>query len=185
MKYNSLARVLSSIPVVLVFIYFSPFIGFCLLVLRYFTYSRKKLSGASVLIVVGFIILIPKGLSYIFDWFKGDVGSIPYYDSIINSEIYNVKFINYSKNLFIVGIIYMIIFSIVDKISSKISTSIGSYFKGSYEKDIEISEKNDLKMKEKTEKAKHTRVVRCPYCGADNMLTSEVGTCKYCRKKIK
>lgn len=184
MRNNFFTKVLSSIPVILISIYFSPFIGFCLLVLRYFTY-KKKLSVANVLIIVGVIILIPKGLSYIFDWFKGDVGSIPYYDSIINSEIYNVNFINYSKNLFIVGIIYMIIFSLVDRISSKINMSIGSYIKGSYEKDIKISEKNDLKMKEKTERAKHTRVVKCSSCGADNMLTSEVGTCKYCRKKIK
>ena len=39
-------------------------------------------------------------------------------------------------------------------------------------------------MKEKREKAKNTHIVYCPYCGADNMLTSNVGRCKYCRRRI-
>ena len=44
--------------------------------------------------------------------------------------------------------------------------------------------KNDLEMKEKREKAKNSRVVNCPYCGADNLIYNNVGTCKFCRKKI-
>ena len=41
-----------------------------------------------------------------------------------------------------------------------------------------------MKMQEKREALKNTHVVHCPYCGADNMLTSNIGTCKYCRRRI-
>ena len=39
-------------------------------------------------------------------------------------------------------------------------------------------------MKEKIEAAKNMTVVYCPHCGADNILTTNVGTCKYCRSRL-
>ena len=48
----------------------------------------------------------------------------------------------------------------------------------------EVSRENDLKVKLKQIASQNTEVVICPYCGADNILTSKVGTCKFCRKKI-
>ena len=40
-------------------------------------------------------------------------------------------------------------------------------------------------MKEKREIAKNTHVIHCPYCGADNLFTEQIGTCKFCRRKTR
>ena len=48
----------------------------------------------------------------------------------------------------------------------------------------EVSEKNDMKIKEKQETAKNTKVVYCPFCGGDNIIVGKTGKCKYCRKSI-
>ena len=42
MKYNPFIRLLCSIPIILVFLYFIPFVGVCLILLRYFLYSEKE-----------------------------------------------------------------------------------------------------------------------------------------------
>ena len=49
---------------------------------------------------------------------------------------------------------------------------------------VNFEVEQEKKKIEKQEKTKNTKVVYCPYCGADNMLTEKVGTCKYCRRKI-
>ena len=37
--------------------------------------------------------------------------------------------------------------------------------------------------KEKQTRAKNTHAVKCPHCGEVNIITSQTGTCKYCRNK--
>ena len=48
--------------------------------------------------------------------------------------------------------------------------------------DMEL--KDVAALKEKIEAAKNMTVVYCPHCGADNILTTNVGTCKYCRSRL-
>ena len=81
----------------------------------------------------------------------------------------------------------MLFFYFIYKISSifnKLELFISSYISEREKKDFEIRKENDMKMQEKREALKNTHVVHCPYCGADNMLTSNIGTCKYCRRRI-
>lgn len=189
MRNNSFVKLLCSIPVILAFIYFIPFLGICLLFLRCFVYNnRKKTSTPIYLIGFGILILLPKGMQYVFDMIKFDVNSFPYYTDIINSDLYLSNFINYSKTLITLGIIYVIIStiftSIYNKVTSKVSTGLRNYMQQDLQKDYEIRKENDLKMQEKREISKNTHVVRCPYCGSDNMLTEQTGTCKFCRRKI-
>ncbi len=42
MKNNLLFKILSSLPVILIALYFIPFLGVCLILLRYFMYDNKK-----------------------------------------------------------------------------------------------------------------------------------------------
>lgn len=187
MKYNQFVRFLCSIPVVLVFIYFIPFLGICLLFMRCFVYNNKKTTPI-ILISVAAIILIPKGLNSIFDLAHLDKESISYFNDVINSDLYNSRFINYSKTLFTVGIIYLILSlmlkALFNKVGSRVSNGIRNYINESEKREAEISQKNDLLMKEKREIAKNTHVVHCPNCGSDNMITEQTGTCKFCRRKI-
>lgn len=186
MKDNILIKLLCSIPVILVLLYFLPFLGVCLIIFRYIVYynDRRRISLPYYLVSTGLIILIPKLLKFIFKSFEYSADNIPYFNKIVNSELYKVNFINYSKLLITVGIIFLVLSSIVSMIVDKTKSSVRSYIANQERRNDEISRKNDLIMKEKREIAKNTQVVICPYCGADNMFTSKNGTCKYCRRKI-
>lgn len=186
MRDNILLKILCSIPVILVTLYFIPFLGVCLLIFRYivYYYDKRRISTPYYLVSIGLIILIPKLVQYIFKTFNLKTSIIPYFDTIINSNLYNIDFIKYSKLLIILGIIFLIITSIVSSFVDKTKSYVKSYIANQEKRNDEISRKNDLIMKEKREIAKNTSVVICPYCGADNMLTEKTGTCKYCRRKI-
>ena len=58
MNKNSLFKLLCSIPVILVFLYFIPFLGICLMLFRCYIYKGKKNSLYSTLFI--FIIIVIK-----------------------------------------------------------------------------------------------------------------------------
>lgn len=189
MKNNYLFKFLSSLPVILIALYFIPFLGICLILLRYFMYDNKKRISTPIYIVeVGISVLIPKALSLILNVAKVDLNKIPYLSDIVNAELYNVNFMNYSKRLICVGIIFLIISfvlkSIFDKVSSKLNSEVRNYISETQRRDAEISKQNDMEMKIKQEKAKNTSYVKCPNCGSDNLLEGKFGTCKYCRREL-
>ena len=95
MRDNTLLKILCSIPVILVTLYFIPFLGVCLLIFRYivYYYDKRRISTPYYLVSIGLIILIPKLVKYIFKIFNLKTSIIPYFDTIINSNIYNENFI--------------------------------------------------------------------------------------------
>lgn len=189
MKENVFIKFISSIPIILVVLYFIPFLGICLLIFRYFVYSNKKrISTPITILIVGLLILVPKILSNILKFAKIKIDTIPYLNDIVTADLYNINFMKYSKLLICTGIIFLILSFIVkrifDKVSNKVNTGIKDYIARNEQRDAEISQKNDLIMKEKREKAKNTSYVRCPYCGSDNIMSEKTGTCAYCRRTI-
>lgn len=135
----------------------------------------------------GLIILIPELINNVLDLLNIDVSLIPFLSNIIGTDIYT-KLLKYSKMLIILGIVFSVLTfifrNIFDNLKNQTARGIKAYIQESERKSEEISQKKDLIMKEKQEKAKNTYVVYCPYCGADNILTSNIGTCKYCRRQI-
>ena len=115
MRNNSIIKLLCSIPVILVVLYFIPFLGVCLLIFRYivYYYDKRRISTPYYLVSIGLIILIPKLVQYIFKTFNLKTSIIPYFDTIINSNLYNTDFIKYSKLLIILGIIFIVLLSII------------------------------------------------------------------------
>lgn len=188
MNENKFFKALCSLPIILIAFYFIPFIGVCLVLFRYFIYRNDKYYKTPMIILIfGLLVLIPKGIDSILKIFKMEGVEIPYLDTIITSDFYS-KMLGYSKLLITVGILFLILSflfkSLFHKLSSKLNTGIRNYMEQDLQKDYEIRKANDLKMQEKREKAKNTHVVCCPYCGSDNMLTEQTGTCKFCRRKI-
>lgn len=188
MTTNSILKVLSSLPIILIVLYFIPFLGICLIILRYFMYKEKRVSTPIVIVGVGLLILIPKVLGLILGIINFDMNTISYFNDIINAELYNVNFIKYSKFLICVGVIFLIVSfvlkSIFDKVNSKLNSEIRNYISKTEKRNAEISRKNDMEIKMKREKVKSTNYVKCPNCGSDNLLSEKFGTCKYCRRKI-
>lgn len=188
MTTNSILKVLSSLPIILIVLYFIPFLGICLIILRYFMYKEKRVSTPIVIVGVGLLILIPKVLGLILGIINFDMNTISYFNDIINAELYNVNFIKYSKFLICVGVIFLIVSfvlkSIFDKVNSKLNSEIRNYISKTEKRNAEISRKNDMEIKMKQEKVKSTNYVKCPNCGSDNLLSEKFETCKYCRRKI-
>ena len=188
MKQNILIKLLASIPVILIFLYFIPFIGICLLILRLFLYSHKKVSTSVWLFMIGIVILSPILINKVLEILSIENFNIPYVSDFIQSDWYQDKWIGYSKLLISVSIIFLILSYVFQtlfrKMSSKLNNEFRNYIAREEQRSAEISQKNDLIMKEKRERAKNTHVVYCPHCGADNMLTESTGTCKYCRRKL-
>ena len=184
MNNNIFLKLISSIPVILLSIYFVPFLGVCLIILRYFVYNNKKIFTPSLLIILGLLLLIPRILNELFDIIDFDSSKILYFNNIVDFSIYNIKVVGYAKTLLIIGVIFLIITLFFNSLLCKLEKFIYNYICISEEKNSDIREKNDLLMKEKRERAKNFRVVYCPKCGADNILTSNVGVCKYCRSKL-
>ncbi len=181
MKNNMFLKLLCSIPVILITLYFVPFLGICLMVFRYYVYrNNKKIS--ITLVICGLLLVVPKLFYFIIDTFNIDI-VIPYLNDFVVSDVYT-KLLSYSKLLIIVGVISYILSYIFTILGSKLGNEVSKYMKQELNKDYEIRKENDMKMQEKREKAKNTHVVKCPYCGSDNMLTEQTGTCKFCRRKI-
>lgn len=188
MKQNKFLKLLTSLPIILIMLYFIPFLGVCLILFRYFIVKDNENKTSMTIFCVGLLILIPKGIDYLFKLIKFDTNQIPYLNDILGSELYNVEFVNYSKLLICIGIIFFIISvilkNIIEKINFKVNKSVRNYIKETQRRDYEISKKNDMEIKLKQEKVKNTNYVKCPNCGSDNLLSEKFGTCKYCRRKI-
>lgn len=183
MKNNLFIKILCSIPVILVTLYFIPFLGICLLFLRRFVYQTKTIKTYILLLVCAVLILIPKTVDLIIKKLELSKIKIPYLEKIISSGIYS-NLLTYSRLLIILGVVFIILSYILRNIFDKVNSGIRNYMEQDLKKDYEIRKENDMKMQEKRERAKNTHVVYCPYCGSDNMLTEQTGTCKFCRRKI-
>lgn len=187
---TKILKLIASIPVILLTLYFIPFLGICLIVFRLYLNKNEenKYSFYMLLVILGILINIPKFMWIILVKMKYNISKIPYLSIIIKSDLYNINFIKYSKLLISIGIIFIIITFIINNIISKIHYKINSkkneYIRKYEQQQLEISKQNDMIIKEKQQKAKTTNYVRCPYCGSDNIISEKIGTCKYCRRKI-
>ena len=185
MTSNPYLKILCSIPAIIIIGYFIPFIGICLIMMRYFVKEQKQpYSTALNLIVIGGLILSPQIIAKGLKILKLKNVKIPYLEVVVSSDVY-VKLLSYSKFLIITGIIFLIISLLLKKLSNKASSYLSSYMAAKIQSEAEMSQKNDLLIKLKQEKAKITDVIYCPHCGADNILTDKVGKCKYCRRSLK
>lgn len=183
---NKFIKILCSLPIIFIFLYLIPFVGICLILLRAFVYTNKsKISTPLTLIGVGIVIYIPKIVNYFIKLFNFNISKIPYLEDVLNSDVYNINFIKYSKYLIISGVILLIISfalkSLIDKVQSNLNLGMNKYIDQSVKKEAEVLKQNDLEMKIRQEKVKNTSYVKCPKCGSDNILSEKTGRCKYCR----
>jgi len=187
MKDNLIFKILCSYPVILITLFFMPVIGIILIFFRFYMYRDRIFRIPITILVVGLVLLIPKLLDYIFDLIKFDSSKIPYFDTVVDSAIYD-RLIGFSKFIIAASIIILIVSFIVKNIASKLDVkaeqAVKNYVERQEAKELEIHEKNDLLVKKRASEANNTHVVKCPSCGGYNTLVYNTGTCKYCRRKI-
>ena len=179
MKYDYGLKILCSIPVILFVLYISPVLGIILLILRFLFYD-ENIKTYIITITFSFILTIPKLLKT----FKINTSKIPYLNNIINSKLYNKSIINYSKRLFIISIIMLVISALSRKLIDKMISSIKEHFRKREEQKYQIEKENNLIIKERREAANNMHSIKCPYCGSDILTSEKVCVCKYCRRQI-
>ena len=184
-KTNGFAKFITSIPIILIVLYFSRILGVCLILFRLLIGTQKQKNMIPIaLAVTGIVVLIPIGLDMLFHAIKFNTKNIPYFNDIVTSEVYTGNFMKYSKALLIIAIVFLIIITIAAKIKESVTKYLSSAIEGYTDKQIEYEKENDLKIKEKQERAKNTQVVTCKKCGGTNIITEKIGKCKYCRNTI-
>lgn len=186
---NLFLKLICSLPSILLFLYFFPFIGILLIFMRALFYrNQRKISTPIILICVGIFLFLPEIAKFVFESLNIENEYTIYVENISNLEFYQNNLISYAKYLISAGVILLVLSlllkAIFDKVGHQIGKSIQNYAKENLKQEAEISKENDLKIKIKQEKAKNTNYVKCPYCGADNLLSEKFGTCQYCRRKI-
>ena len=176
MRNNLLIKIICSIPVILLAGYFSRILCVFLIIFRLIAIKRSRFALPSSLILSGLIILLPKGIHKI-------NSDLPYLSDILSSDIYP-NLLSYSKFLIIFGVILLFITYILQLTSSKINNTVSNYINRQEQQNREIARENDLKMREKREASKFTRVVKCPHCGANNTIKDKIGKCSHCRSPL-
>lgn len=188
MSTNKFLKLLCSLPVILLFLYFIPFLGICLILVRPFVYNNKKVSAPVILIITALVLLIPKLVNIILDIANVKINKIPYLYTILNSKFYNNDILAFSKYLIISGVILIIVSfvlkSLIEKVKNKLNNSVNKYMDKTIEAETKIKKENDLEIKIRKDNANNTSYVKCPKCGSDNIVTGKFGTCKYCRSSL-
>ncbi len=183
MKNNQFVKILCSIPVILIAAYFSRFLGVCIVIFRLIAIKDSKYTLPGTLIMMGLVLLIPKGL----DMISKD---IPYVSDIMSSDIYP-KLMTYSKFLLIFGVILFIVIYLIQNVKNKINSKIkeldnqfSNYANKQEENRKEVLKENDYKMRLRQEEVKYARSVKCPHCGQTNYIKEKVGVCSHCRTPL-
>lgn len=169
-------NILLSIPILLVTLYFIPFLGVVLVLFRYFKERNKnQYVTAFIFLALGLLCFIP---AIIDSFWKNS-----YIKAIVSHKIYS-SFISYGKHLIILGVLSIIIIYALNRLGIILGNKTRELIEKEESIERESKDKAQKEIAEKQMKAKNTHVVYCPHCGSDNMLVGNVGTCKYCRRKI-
>ena len=186
---NGLVKLICSLPVVLIVLYFLPALGVIIVITRYFIYGERHFFRTPVvLMLVGLILLAPRGLQLAIENFNLSF-TIPFLLDILNLELYP-KLADYGQFILIVGVVILIVSyllkSFISGLSNNIRSMMSQYASTKQAEEVEIRKENDLKLREKeiTSKQKTPHVVKCPHCGKTNSITGTVGKCKSCRSAI-
>ena len=186
---NGLIKLICSLPVVLIVLYFLPVLGVIMVIARYFIYSERHFFRTPVvLMLAGLILLVPRGLQLATENFNLGF-TIPHLSDILNFELYP-KLADYGQFILIVGVVILIVSyllkSFISGLSNNIRSMMSQYASTKQAEEVEIRKENDLKLREKeiTSKQKTPHVVKCPHCGKTNSITGTVGKCRSCRSAI-
>ena len=188
---KTLLKIICSIPVILIALYFMPPLGIILLIGHYFVYGNQgsRLYRAPIsLLICGLVLLMPRGLELLSVNYNIDI-NLPLFTDATNLDVYP-KIVEYAKSLLIIGVIFLLLSYVLKLLANKLSNQLGGSIKHFIDKEIESEEKvkqeNDLKLKEKVieSKQKTPHVVKCPNCGKSNSIIGTVGKCKACRNHI-
>ncbi len=158
-------KILCSLPVILIALYFIPFVGICLLMFRLIydvintpKYKRKNSTityFSTNIFCFGLLLILPNLVYKILEYFKVKGEFLTYLNDFISKDIY-IKLYSYGKKLLIIGLIAYIISILAKKLFSKTSSTvektISDKIKDTYNKSIQNSAEEQSKKLDQEEK---------------------------------
>lgn len=202
-----LKKILCSLPVILLALYFIPFVGICLLMFRLIydaintpKYKRKSSTityFSANIFYFGLLLILPDLVYRILKYFKINGDFLKYLDDFVNIDIY-IKLYGYGKKLLLIGVIAYIISilakTLFDKSSSTIQKKISDKITNTYnkstqnsaeeqrQKESEQQERLNKKLEEYKKEKSNNENNKCPYCRSK--VDKNLKTCPNCGGKL-
>lgn len=191
-RLPSIPKIICSLPVLLVTLYFVPPLGVALTIARLFIYgSYRYYRVPALILVIALLCLAPRGYELLQQNF-GD--SIPAFQPFIDFRAHPLygKLTDYGRWTAIFSIIMVIASIALGKVANLVSQALrmarmaGSganrTTSGSDVRKTPIMQKDNAQVDPSDQSTPH--VVKCPNCGKANAIKGTVGTCKACRTAI-
>lgn len=184
-KNNKLISLLVSLPIILLFLYFIPFLGICLLIANFVVNFHKKKNLINWHIgLAGLAFLIPKAIETILFYLKININQVPILKDIIASNLYQQNILQYAKLLIIIGVISYIISYFIDKIYNNMRQSLHRALDRREKRMEKVTKENDMIVKKRKIRAQNTKLIECPNCGAEVLVDEYTTICPYCRSPL-
>jgi len=192
-RLPSVPKLICSLPVLFITLYFVPPLGVVLTIARLFIYgSYRYYRVPTAILVVALLCLAPRG----YELLQQNFGeSIPVFQPFIDFRAHPLyaKLTDYGRWTAVFSIIMLVASQILSKVANLASqalrmaqtansasrTSSGS---DSSARKAPIMQKDGTKADPSDQSTPH--VVKCPNCGKANHIIGTVGTCKACRSAV-
>ena len=185
-RLPSAPRLICSLPVLLITLYFVPPLGVVLTIARLFIYgSYRYYRVPTAILVVALLCLVPRGYELLQQNFGGQV---PIVQPLIDFRAHPLftKLTDFGRWTAIFSIIMLVVSQILGKVANMASQALrmarmaNSNANSTAKKPI--MQKDGTKAAPSDQSTPH--VAKCPNCGKANQIIGTVGTCKSCRSAI-
>ena len=182
----SLPKLICSLPVILVTLYFVPPIGIILTIARLFIYgSYRYYRVPAAIIVVALLCLVPRA----YELLQQNFGvNIPFLQFLVDFRLHPLyqKLTDFGRWVAIFSLIMFVVSLILGKVATAVSGALRMARMASSERSTNTNKPgltHDNPAKHQTDQTT-PHVVKCPDCGKANHIIGTVGTCKSCRNAI-
>jgi len=192
-RLPSIPKLICSLPVLLVTLYFVPPLGVVLTIARLFIYgSYRYYRVPAAILVVALLCLAPRG----YELLQQNFGeTIPVFQPFIDFRAHPLftKLTDFGRWTAIFSVIMIIVTLALGKVANLVSQALrmanmaGSASRANAGSDnttrkTPIMQKDGAKVDPSDQSTPH--VVKCDNCGKANHIIGTVGTCKACRTAI-
>ncbi len=178
-------KIIVSVPVIVAATLLAPVLGVLLMILRYMiSDSRKDRRGSILIIIIGLLLLIPRGLFLLSEGLHFDPVVNTFFKSIVNNDFYMGRVTTCAFALIILGIVSLIVSILFNNLLGRFKNILSGAIQRNEETHAKIEKENNFRVKEMEYKAQNSHVVTCPNCGANNTIVGDTGVCGYCRQSL-
>ncbi len=192
-RLPSVPKLICSLPVLLIALYFVPPLGVVLTIARLFIYgSYRYYRVPTAILAVALLCLAPRG----YELLQQNFGeSIPVFQPFIDFRAHPLyaKLTDYGRWTAIFSIIMLVASQILSKVANLASQALKmaqmansasrtNSSSDSSARKAPIMQKDGAKVDPSDQSTPH--VVKCPNCGKANHVIGTVGTCKACRSAV-